>query len=278
MTSEYESDGSFISDSDEDDDDDEEDNYQLLKPVFIPKNQRITIQEYEQQQLIKSEQDDEKKIIEEQKKFETRNLLAESIRKNEEALAAAQTHGPSDDDSNGELGPEVINEELEYEAWKVREIARLKRDALEREADLHEKNELMRRRNMTDEDRMKEDIRDGKLVEKEKPKWKYLQKYHHKGVFYMDQESIKDKGQDVRLKDYSAAPTLEDNFDKEKLPAVLQVKNFGKRGRTKYTHLLDQDTTVVKDNNDQKLKKRTLRLDEKVLNSYLNKRSGVGKL
>ena len=44
------------------------------------------------------------------------------------------------------------------------------------------------------------------------------------------------------LQDFSK-PTLEDHFDKSILPKVMQVKNFGRSGRTKYTHLLDQDTT-----------------------------------
>ena len=42
-----------------------------------------------------------------------------------------------------------------------------------------------------------------------------------------------------------AVPTLEDHFDKTVLPKVMQVKDFGRAGRTKYTHLVDQDTTEV---------------------------------
>ncbi len=58
----------------------------------------------------------------------------------------------------------------------------------------------------------------------------------------MDSSSVRSQN-DVRNKEYSE-PTLEDKIDKEKLPSILRVKNFGKKGRTKYTHLVDQDTTL----------------------------------
>jgi len=41
-------------------------------------------------------------------------------------------------------------------------------------------------------------------------------------------------------------PTGFDKVDKTALPKPLQVKNFGLAGRTKYTHLQDQDTSNVK--------------------------------
>lgn len=43
--------------------------------------------------------------------------------------------------------------------------------------------------------------------------------------------------------DYTQA--TESTVDVSMLPKVMQVRNFGKRSRTKYTHLVDQDTTVA---------------------------------
>lgn len=142
-----------------------------------------------------------------------------------------------------------------------------------------EKKELERRRAMTEEERLAEDkkLGIGIFKEKEKEKWKFMQRYYHKGVFYMDEDSLKPQAVDpssgevkvdVRKRDYSA-PTLEDKYDKEHLPSVLQVKKFGMRGRTKYTHLVDQDTTDFKN---------PLKPNQKVLENYLNKRSGVGDI
>lgn len=48
----------------------------------------------------------------------------------------------------------------------------------------------------------------------------------------------------MKRHDYSQA--VASQVDVSLLPAVMQVKDFGKRSRTKYTHLKDQDTTVTK--------------------------------
>lgn len=99
---------------------------------------------------------------------------------------------------------------------------------------------MERRRNLTDAERAAEDAALGLNQPKEKAKWRFMQKYYHKGAFYMDDESIRD-ATDVRLRAADAA-TGEDKFDIAALPKVMQVKagKFGRAGQTKYTHLLDQ--------------------------------------
>ncbi|CAG12471.1 unnamed protein product, partial [Tetraodon nigroviridis] len=101
-----------------------------------------------------------------------------------------------------------------------------------------EKSEIEKFHNMTDEERRAELRNSGKVITNKgtKGKYKFLQKYYHRGAFFMDEE------EDVYKRDFSA-PTLEDHFNKTILPKVMQVKNFGRSGRTKYTHLVDQDTT-----------------------------------
>ncbi|KAM4630869.1 microfibrillar-associated protein 1 [Polymixia lowei] len=202
-----------------------------LKPVFIRKKDRVTVAEREAEEQKQRELEAEAKRQAEERRRYTLKIVEEEAKKefeeNRRTLAALDAL-----DTDGE------NEEEEYEAWKVRELKRIKRDREARETMEKEKAEIERFHSLTEEERRAELRNNGKVVTNKasKGKYKFLQKYYHRGAFFMDEE------QDVFKRDFSA-PTLEDHFNKTILPKVMQVKNFGRSGRTKYTHLVDQDTT-----------------------------------
>jgi len=220
--------------SSEEETDSEEEEGARLKPVFVRAKDRLTIQEREREELKAKQAERELAKMAEERRRQTLRMVEAEVRKGLE--------GPAKDGETitlEQIETDDENDEVEYEAWKLREMKRLKRDREEAEAVAKEQAELERLRNLTEEERRMELQKNPKVVTNKaaKGKYKFLQKYYHRGAFYLDDE------EDVLKRDTTGA-TLEDRFDKTVLPKVMQVKNFGRSSRTKYTHLVDQDTTA----------------------------------
>ncbi|XP_068142093.1 microfibrillar-associated protein 1 [Drosophila tropicalis] len=211
----------------------EEDNEPRLKPLFVRKRDRATIQEKEREAQKQKQLEAEAKRAAKERRRATLRMVEESVKKDLE-----KTKPETNEASIEDVCTDDENDEVEYEAWKLRELKRMKRDREERDNNEREKLEIDRMRNLTEEERRLELRQNPKMVTNKaaKGKYKFLQKYYHRGAFYLDEEN------DVLKRDFAQA-TLEDHFDKTILPKVMQVKNFGRCGRTKYTHLVDQDTT-----------------------------------
>ncbi|KAG5649937.1 hypothetical protein H0H81_001398 [Sphagnurus paluster] len=212
-------------------DSEEEEKPQLkFRPVFVPKRARVTIAEKEAIALESEEALKKKEIEAEERRKQSHDMVAESIRR--ELAEKEKEEDVNDVDDTDGLDPAA-----EFEAWRLRELGRIKTEKEEEVRREEEREEVERRRAMPEEQRMKEDLERAEKLREEKPKGqqKFLQKYWHKGAFHQDEEILK-------RHDFTA-PT-ESTVDVSLLPQVMQVKNFGKRSRTKYTHLLDQDTTA----------------------------------
>lgn len=210
----------------------EEDTGPRLKPVFVRKRDRVTIQERERLALKEKELEHEAKRIAEERRRTTLKIVEDETKK--ELMEEKRV-----DDSEDWVNTDDENDEAAYEAWKLRELKRIKRDKEEKEQYEKERMEVERMHGMTEEERRAELRANPRQVTNKasKGKYKFLQKYYHRGAFFLNDED------NVYKRDFSA-PTLEDHFDKTILPKVMQVKNFGRSGRTKYTHLVDQDTTL----------------------------------
>lgn len=213
----------------------------MLKPVFVPKSERDTIAERERLEAEEQALEELAKRKLEERKVETKQILVEEVRKDEEIQKNLEMEANiADVDTDDE-----VNEAEEYEAWKVREIARIKRDRDAREAMVKEREEIERVRNMTEEERREWERRNPKPAPPPKQKWRFMQKYYHKGAFFQsdaDDYAATVGSDNIYVRDFSA-PTGEDKMDKTILPKVMQVKHFGRSGRTKWTHLVNEDTT-----------------------------------
>ncbi|RCV05966.1 hypothetical protein SETIT_1G125300v2 [Setaria italica] len=225
----------------ETDSEDEQMGMAMVKPVFIPKSQRDTIAERERLEEEERQLEELVKKRLEARKIETRQIVVEEIKKEVHIEKALNEEANIEDvDTDDEL-----NEAEEYESWKNREIARIKRDREERDARLKEKEEIEKVRNMTEEERREWERKNPKQLRQTKQKWKFMQKYYHKGAFFQESadDLIQSAGkEDIYSRDFSE-PTGEDKMDKSILPKVMQVKHFGRSGRTKWTHLVNEDTT-----------------------------------
>ncbi|KAH9177039.1 splicing factor, Prp19-binding domain-containing protein [Lactarius sanguifluus] len=98
----------------------------------------------------------------------------------------------------------------DFDAWRLRELARIKRDKEAEIAREQEREEIERRRALPEEQRMKEDLARAQRSRDEKPKGgqMFLQKYWHKEI--------------LRRHDFTEA--TESTVDVSLLPTVMQIK------------------------------------------------------
>jgi len=215
----------------------------LMKPVFVSKANRETVREKE---MIEKEEEDarrKKEVRQLERKAESKVLVIDKIQEEAEAerLAAEE-----DDRSDIELmdDDDEKNEAEEYELWKIRELKRIKRDKEERLTRQKEIEFVLKRRQMTDEERAKDDARlDAANPKKADVKqFNFLQKYYHRGGFFQDKAATGEE--ELYLRDYHE-PLEEEKYDKQLLPKAMQLRRgeFGKKGQVKHSHLTDVDTT-----------------------------------
>ncbi|KAI0120204.1 splicing factor, Prp19-binding domain-containing protein [Nemania sp. FL0031] len=217
----------------------------MLKPKFIPKSQRnannkeaaAAKDEEEATRLAEEEEARKKKAMDE--------LVEEQMRKDAAARAAGKKHWDDLVDEEEDVDTEDDKDpEAEYAAWKLRELKRIKREREAIEAREKEREEVERRRNLTEEERKAED--DAFLAQQReekdgKAKIAYMQKYFHRGAFYQDDETA----ESLAKRDIMGSRFADEVKNRELLPKALQMRDMtklGKKGASKYRDLKSEDT------------------------------------
>lgn len=214
----------------------------LLRPTFIKKNQR------KDDSALAAKKTEDKLWAEQeaQRKAKANEMIQEQLERDAATKAAGKKDWDDDEDVDADEVDDTddIDPETERAAWKLRELKRVKRDREAIEEAEREREEIERRRNLTQEEREAEDkvfLEQQKEEREGKGKMGYMQKYFHKGAFFQD--DAKAEGLDRR--DIMGSRYQDDVVNRELLPQYMQIRDMtklGRKGRTKYKDLKNEDT------------------------------------
>ena len=239
--------------SEEDSSSEDEQPRRFLRPTFIKKTDRKTSRGAIGAALISGASHgivrDEVGEQEEARRREMADLMIKDKLERDAAARAAGKKSWDDDDEV--VGEDVVDDtddldpEAELAAWKLRELRRLKRDREVIEAYERDVAERERRANLTAAERDAEDAerlaRQKEEREEGRGKAGFMQRYHHKGAFFQDDQTA----EMLRKRDLMGAQYVDEVKNREALPEYMQIRNMeklGKKGRTRYKDLRGEDT------------------------------------
>ncbi|KAF5178997.1 Microfibrillar-associated protein [Thalictrum thalictroides] len=197
------------------------------KPVYVPKSEWDTIADRERIEAKVRALQSMMENRAEARRCETKQILLSFIQQEEDTTLCHHNNDLLDTiivdyDFNGKE-----EEQEEYEAWKIRETLRMRRDKVAATLDRYTEEHM-------EELAKEKPMSPNPLRRKSKQKWRFMQKYYHKGAFfqsYTDDPSVAGAGtDDIYTRDFSA-PTGDDKMNRTLLPKIMQVKHFGRIGR-----------------------------------------------
>jgi microfibrillar-associated protein 1 len=234
----------------------------MVRPVFVSRAKRETLKNETRDGEEAADADAEWAARDEahrRKRAEESRRLLELELERETAIANAEANA---DASDVDTDDELEDPSVAYQAWRLRELARIEEDEKTRDRMFAEREEQEKIRRMSEAEKKKyfdahpelrrglgdETKAGGATSQGEKPKLGFMQKYYHKGAFF--QEAADDafgtaSTHEIYARDFSAATGGDRGVDKSALPKAMQVRGdkFGKVGQTKWTHLANEDTS-----------------------------------
>ncbi|KAJ6139809.1 Micro-fibrillar-associated protein 1 C-terminal [Penicillium samsonianum] len=224
----------------------------LIRPTFIKKDKRNTAasaagQTQAQADAERAAEAETQRAAQRQEKAD--QLIRDQLEK--EAIARSSANRAWDYDELVEAEDEEaiddtdgLDPEAERAAWTLRELKRVQRSREAIEASEKELEEIERRRNLTAEERERED---SEFIAKQKEdrdatrgQTGFMQRYFHKGAFFRG--DLEAEGLDRRE---LMGARFEDDVNRDTLPQYMQVRDMtklGKKGRTRYRDLKTEDT------------------------------------